>query len=175
MSTDARDRPRQLLFLCTGNYYRSRFAEALFNALAAEAGLRWRADSRGLALSPANVGPISDLALAGLTARGLTPEEPARDPLLATEADLAAADLIVAVSEAEHRPLLARTIPAWVERVAYWRVEDLHLTPADEALAALEGEVRRLIDRLGRASDGRRAEAGGRRRASSGRWRRNRA
>jgi protein-tyrosine-phosphatase len=160
MSTDAPDRPRQLLFLCTGNYYRSRFAEALFNALAAEAGLRWRADSRGLALSAANVGPISTWALAGLAALGVTPEGLARDPLLATEADLAAADLIVAVSEAEHRPLLARTIPAWAKRVTYWRVEDLHLTPADEALAALEGEVRRLIDQLGRASVELRAGSG---------------
>src|SRR5687767_589715 len=100
MSREEPDRTRQLLFLCTGNYYRSRFAEALFNALAAEAGLLWRADSRGLALSPANVGPISSLALTGLMARGLEPEAPARHPLLATEADLAAADLIVAVSEA---------------------------------------------------------------------------
>ena len=41
--------PRRLLFLCTGNYYRSRFAELLFNALAREAGLSWIASSRGIA------------------------------------------------------------------------------------------------------------------------------
>ncbi len=39
----------KLLFLCTGNYYRSRFAELLFNHLAAQVGLDWRADSRGVA------------------------------------------------------------------------------------------------------------------------------
>ena len=41
--------PKRVLFLCTGNYYRSRFAEILFNQLAPTRGLNWRADSRGLA------------------------------------------------------------------------------------------------------------------------------
>ena len=40
---------KTLLFLCTGNYYRSRYAEELFNHRAAPAGLNWRAQSRGLA------------------------------------------------------------------------------------------------------------------------------
>ena len=39
----------KVLFLCTGNYYRSRFAEMLFNALASRKDLDWTADSRGLA------------------------------------------------------------------------------------------------------------------------------
>ena len=38
-----------VLFLCTGNYYRSRFAEMLFNHLAVESQLNWKADSRGIA------------------------------------------------------------------------------------------------------------------------------
>jgi protein-tyrosine-phosphatase len=41
---------RAVLFLCTGNYYRSRFAEGLFNHLASQLRLGWRADSCGLAL-----------------------------------------------------------------------------------------------------------------------------
>ena len=140
--------PGRLLFLCTGNYYRSRFAEVLFNALAAEAGLAWRAESRGLALSAANVGPISPYALAGLAARGLAVDQPAPLPRRLDEGDLTAADLIIAVSEAEHRPLLVQTFPAWSGRITYWQVEDVGQMPAEEALAALEREVRRLIDRL---------------------------
>ena len=36
-----------VLFLCSGNYYRSRFAEIFFNWLAPQQGLNWRAESRG--------------------------------------------------------------------------------------------------------------------------------
>src|SRR4051812_12382323 len=52
---------KTVLFLCTGNYYRSRFAEVVFNTLAGRAGLPWRAESRGLALELGvnNVGPLS--------------------------------------------------------------------------------------------------------------------
>jgi len=40
-----------VLFLCTGNYYRSRYAEELFNHLARAEGLSWRAISRGAAFA----------------------------------------------------------------------------------------------------------------------------
>ena len=60
----------RILFLCTGNYYRSRYAEELFNYHAKNAGLDWRAFSRGLAErgSPDNVGPMSPFALDALRA-----------------------------------------------------------------------------------------------------------
>jgi len=58
----------KILFLCTGNYYRSRFAEHLFNWLAVKQGLDWQADSRGLALERGvnNVGAISRYAAEAL-------------------------------------------------------------------------------------------------------------
>ena len=139
---------RSVLFLCTGNYYRSRFAEALFNALAVEARLDWRADSRGLRLMSANVGPISPYALAGLAARGIALAEPLREPLAVQPIDLAAADVVVAVSVDEHRPMMLIAAPDWAERITYWQVEDLHLTPADDALSALDNAVRQLIEAL---------------------------
>jgi protein-tyrosine phosphatase len=42
-----------VLFLCTGNYYRSRFAEMYLNDLAGRAGIDWSADSRALNISAA--------------------------------------------------------------------------------------------------------------------------
>jgi hypothetical protein len=58
------------LFLCTGNYYRSRFAEVLFNFVAGKMGLPWRASSRGLALERGvnNVGPMAVSAVKALEA-----------------------------------------------------------------------------------------------------------
>ena len=54
-------RHKIILFLCTGNHYRSRFAEILFNFVAGRMGLPWKAFSRGLALERGvnNVGPMA--------------------------------------------------------------------------------------------------------------------
>lgn len=65
---------KKILFLCTGNYYRSRFAEHFFNDLARQQQLKWFADSRGLAIERGihNVGPISSHTIKGLRACGFS-------------------------------------------------------------------------------------------------------
>ena len=100
-------------FLCTGNYYRSRFAEEMFNREARIAGLNWRASSRGLAPEPSheNVGAISLFALQALNDRSISPAE--RFPVVCTIDDLEAADRVIALKEAEHRLLLANRFPGW--------------------------------------------------------------
>src|SRR5207248_2940316 len=107
--------PKTVLFLCTGNYYRSRFAEILFNFLAEKYALPWRATSRGLAIEFGinNVGPISADTLRGLEALGIPAEAYLRAPRQVVEDELEQADLIVALKEAEHRPLLRSRFPAW--------------------------------------------------------------
>src|SRR5438105_14447533 len=100
---------KTVLFLCTGNYYRSRFAEDLFNSVAGRMGLPWRAASRGLALERGvnNVGPMAAAAVKALEARGLRGiADVARLPTQVTADDFDMADWIVALKEAEHLPLL---------------------------------------------------------------------
>lgn len=141
---------RTLLFLCTGNYYRSRFAEFLFNDLARQAAASWTSHSCGLALERGvrNIGPISPHAAQGLANRGIWLPETLRYPVQVQEQDLQAADLIVALSRAEHRSLVEQRFPRWPEQIEYWHIDDLNVAPADEALAGIEREVRRLLQRL---------------------------
>src|SRR5947209_7304175 len=100
---------QRILFLCTGNYYRSRFAEMLFNHLARAEGLAWQATSRGLALErgAGNMGPMSMTALIRLRQLGIPIEADLRLPRHLSEDELADADLVIALKEAEHRPLLS--------------------------------------------------------------------
>ncbi len=141
---------QKLLFLCTGNYYRSRFAEHLFNHLAVKAGLDWQADSRGLALERGvnNVGPISPYALAQLELLGIKIAENERFPTSASDADFATADRVIALDESEHRPLMRARYPQWEAAVEYWLVHDVDITPATTALTEIEKRIRQLVAEL---------------------------
>jgi protein-tyrosine phosphatase len=143
-------KPRTMLFLCTANYYRSRFAELVFNHLAAQLDPVWAASSRGLALELGvnNAGPIAPAALAGLGARGIVPGRELRSPIALSENELENADHIVAVNRAEHLPMLQGKFPRWIRHIEFWDVHDRHLAAPEEALAQLEDQVRRLIERL---------------------------
>jgi protein-tyrosine phosphatase len=146
---------KNLLFLCTGNYYRSRFAEALFNKLAEQKELQWRATSAALALERGvdNVGAISPHALEALQRLGITAEE--RMPRAVTMEDLRDADLIVALDDNEHRPLLLKRWPDVSGRVTYWRVPDVGLMEALEALGEIEQQVEGLVRQLSNRPGGR--------------------
>src|SRR4051794_4016739 len=137
---------KTVLFLCTGNNYRSRFAEALFNSVVNKMGLPWRASSRGLALEQGvnNVGPMAASAIKALEAIGVRAAEAvSRLPAQVTTDDLEGAALIVALKHAEHLPLLQERFPAWAERVEFWHVDD-----APEVLGLIEQEVMGLVARL---------------------------
>ena len=139
-----------VLFLCSGNYYRSRFAEHFFNWLAETNGLHWRAESRGLAVGRAggNIGPISSAVVERLHALNISIKGDSRSPRQLSEADLAKSNLIVGLKETEHRHLLANLFPPWAEQVEYWHIDDLDCARPDVGLAHLENEVRALVTRL---------------------------
>lgn len=137
---------KTVLFLCTGNYFRSRFAEVLFNSVSGKMGLPWQADSRGLALERGvdNVGPMAPIAVMALEARGVRASDAvSRLPAQATTDALEGADRIVALKQAEHLPLLQERFPAWAEKVEYWQVDDV-----PEALGLIEQEVMGLVARI---------------------------
>jgi protein-tyrosine phosphatase len=151
-----------VLFLCTGNYYRSRFAEELFNFLAPAVCPGWSATSRGLAvdLSTNNFGPIAKSAAQALAERGLGfNARLARMPLQLKTADLDSADHIVALKEAEHLPLLQQRFPAWLaandtRRIEFWRIHDIDFMVPQQALPLIEEHLLNLIARLSSETPG---------------------
>jgi protein-tyrosine phosphatase len=142
-----------VLFLCSGNYYRSRFAEVLFNSEARRLGMPWQAESRGFRLYPGNHGPVSVHAVTGLQSLGLELPEPDRMPQTVTPADFESARLIIAVKEAEHREMARERFPDWVDRIEYWHIHDIDAAEPALALAELRQHVLALIERLAAEPD----------------------
>jgi protein-tyrosine phosphatase len=140
--------PQTVLFLCTGNYYRSRLAEIYFNHLAIQHRLPWQADSRGLRLTNENPGPISHATVHFLRDRGVVVPTDQRMPLAARVEDFKAAHKVVAVKEAEHRPLMELHFPEWVQQVEYWHIHDQDCATPRDALPALADLVEELVRRL---------------------------
>jgi protein-tyrosine phosphatase len=141
---------KTLLFLCTGNYYRSRYAEELFNHGAVQARLSWAAQSRGLAIERGmnNVGPLSPLALEALKDRGLVAQAGYRFPRQCTAIDLEAAEHIVALCGSEHRTLTCERFSAWENRVEYWQVADVEIVHPKVALRIIDRQIQALLSRL---------------------------
>src|SRR3984885_9260626 len=92
----------RILFLCTGNYYRSRLAEELFNHRARQFNMNWLAVSRALAIEQGrddNIGPVSPYTLKALSELGVSVGYPIRPPVACTTSDLKSANLIIAMKE----------------------------------------------------------------------------
>lgn len=139
--------PNRILFLCTGNFYRSRFAEALFNSLAQKSNLPWTAYSSGLALElgAANFGPISAYTRDGLKAKGIELAKPIRFPKSITRNDLENATRIIALNEEEHRQLIEHLFPDWVSKIEFWHIGDIDVVSPEQGIALIEQQVLKLI------------------------------
>lgn len=134
----------EILFLCSGNYYRSRFAEAVFNHEAERVGLAWRAFSRGLAIWMVE-GDLSPWTSFAMDRRGIARSMTGATRVAVAEHELQRAHRVIALKEAEHRPMMREQFPQWEHRVEYWTVHDLDAATPDEALPAIEEKVLALV------------------------------
>jgi protein-tyrosine phosphatase len=140
---------RHVLFICSGNFYRSRFAEAVFNYAARQRGASWRAFSRGLATHLVDgAGDLSIHTRFALIARGIPLDCTARRPEPLTVTDLERAARTIALKEAEHRPLMRALFPAWENRVEYWNIHDLDVGAPHAVVPELEQLTLRVLDEV---------------------------
>jgi len=103
----------------------------------------------GREFSPAaQSGTISIHVLEALQSRGASAIDPDRDPARVGLDDLFGATVVVALSDAEHRPMVAEAFPEWVDRIQWWEVGDIPLESVSSALPKIENLVRHLHDEL---------------------------
>lgn len=141
---------KKILFLCTGNFFRSRFCEEVFNWHARKTGLGWEAFSAGLAMERGslNVGTMSEHTVKGLKNRGIEPARSNSLPKKAVNEDFAEAEIVIALKEEEHKPLVEQRYPAWSSKVHYWDVSDVCGGPDGHLLEDMEKNVLAIICKL---------------------------
>jgi len=138
----------KILFLCTGNYYRSRVAEELFNHNAQKKKLNWFAESRALADEDylrINEGPISPNAVEFLKQRNIPINGQHRMPETLKNRDLSEYKIIVCMDRDEHYPIVQQQPNLSLHAITFWDIKDLNAEASSTALSRLEENVNKLI------------------------------
>jgi protein-tyrosine-phosphatase len=137
----------RILFICTGNFYRSRFAEAVFNYRAEQQQIPWAAFSRGLATHLAE-GYLSSFAADALLARQIDLRYTGLRRLQLSEDDLLKADRRIGMDRTEHFPMMQNQFSAWADKIEYWDVADLLYRASEDALTEIENKVIELLQKV---------------------------
>jgi len=114
-----------VMFLCTGNYFRSRFCEAFFNHHANVNHLHWQAFSRGLAPNIntlRNPGPISVYTKKYLQQLNILEQSTDQYPVSVSTKDWHSAQTVIAVYKKEHQPMVLCYWPEMEKNIIYWDV-----------------------------------------------------
>ena len=153
-----------ILFLCTGNWYRSRFAEALTKHMLGDSH---HVFSRGLEVSriPKELPPsfennnlFSIFTGEKLLEKGIPPYSvlERRGPIQLTMEDLLSATHVIALDKTEHYPMMLNLFPDHANCITYWEVPDvqkmphqkgygLPSCPSDQALDLIENHVATFV------------------------------
>lgn len=139
-----------VLFLCTMNYYRSRFAEIYFNHLAHAEKVELRAHSRGLMTDAYDLPGMSVHAQEILRRLkvDMKREDVNRDPKLVTVEDLETSGRVIAMYRREHEPMVLRRFPGQENLLEYWHIQDLDESHAVNALGNCKDQVEELFGLL---------------------------
>jgi protein-tyrosine phosphatase len=121
---------KNYLFICTGNFYRSRFAESYFNFLCIKYNLSYRAKSAGLKPyladeKAAEEGEISILAKNKLDALGISKDYYDKNREELTEEMLQNSDIIIAMDEDEHFSMIKNSFPNYLKKVIFYGAKDI--------------------------------------------------
>ena len=152
-------RPKKVLFVCRANVCRSPMAEALFNALAGEGGLRWRAESAGVAaLTGEDITPKTRAVLeeVGIHAEWHRARQTTREMLEGADLVLTMSPRQVAALHREFGGLSDKihVLPGYAVGAPDWEgIADPYgqtITTFRASLRQLLGCVERLLERLGR-------------------------
>ena len=116
---------KKILFVCTANIFRSRFAEEVFNSLATDSSSSLIAFSAGMKVGEFTTRKIYYPALEQLKRYNI---KPIRENELSTHIDdlnLDEYDRIICMDEPEHKPMVEENTNLKGRDVEYWNIVDI--------------------------------------------------
>ncbi|TNE53914.1 MAG: low molecular weight phosphatase family protein [Bacteroidetes bacterium] len=132
----------RILFLCTGNFYRSRFAEIYFNEQVKHHHPDISAFSRGFEVFAArNSGPLSLHTNTFLEHLNIPLPVPLSFPVQLEDSDFEVADFTIALDHAEHLPMLRKYFPHRESEVEFWSFADVQFAAPEQVLPALKKQL----------------------------------
>ena len=135
----------KVLFVCTANIHRSRFAEEVFNFLAKERNSAHRAFSAGLRVGNYSFRTIYYPALDNLKKFNITPLRPNDHSIHIEEVDIHEYDRIICMDEGEHRPMVMANENLDDELFEYWNIIDEPQVKSDISLPKCFQKVEDLL------------------------------
>ena len=141
---------KKLLFVCSGNYYRSRFAEAYFNYLSEMFNLNVTSESRGLAIHFADElaekhGEISKDTRERCNSLDIPKRywEKNRESLRSEDFDNF--DEIICLDLEEHTPMIKEQFPDRVYSVNYLNVKDVFDWEPKKTLDTISDLIQEMV------------------------------
>lgn len=141
-------RQKSVLFVCTGNFYRSRFSEIYFRNLCENFNLNIEVFSVGFEVyKMSNKGPISKYTAEYLQELGIDFIKD-RFPIQLEKEHFHHYDRIIAMDEKEHKPMSQIYFPEFSDRLEYWRFEDIQFIDPYTVLPKLKARIDIFFDEL---------------------------
>lgn len=143
----------KVTFVCTGNYYRSRFAESYFNYLCDILKLNFEADSYGLAIHYADElaeehGEISPYSKERMEQIGIPDHYFDRDRKSLTKDAIENSDIIIAMDKEEHTEMIMEQFPSYINQFNFFEVKDVFDWEPKKTLDETQKNVEKMINEI---------------------------
>ena len=148
----------KVTFVCTGNYYRSRFAESYFNYLCDILKLNYVADSYGLAIHFADElaeehGEISPFSKERMEKIGIPERYFLRDRKSLIKDAIENSDVIIAMDKEEHTPMIMEQFPSYINQFNFFEVKDVFDWEPKQTLDETQKMVEMMINDIMNEND----------------------
>lgn len=137
-----------ILFVCTGNIFRSRFAEEVFNHLCKINGVDATAFSAGLQVGRYKQRKIYWPAMNELERLKIEPLRSNEESVHIDDIDVSIYDQIICMDEEEHKPMVRSNELLSGFTFQYWNIVDMPKVSSDISLPKCYKKVESLIDQL---------------------------